>query len=198
MRLPYLPQIMVLIRGRGFSNINQAYTTLHTQDVDGTCTFTPPAYAESGTSNQASYDCASGIGCSVIGLEGSYGTSMNNNGGGVYAMEWTSDYIKIYFFPRDSIPVDITTGNPDPSGWGTPTANFESQYGDCDIDGHFPAQTIYFDTDFCGAEAGGDAWTQWTSCSTDTGVGTCEEYVAANPEAFSEAYWLVNSVKVYQ
>jgi hypothetical protein len=51
---------------------------------------------------------------------------------------------------------------------------------------------------FCGAEAGGKAWTDWTDCAAKTGVATCEEYVQKNPEAFSEAYWLVNSVKVYQ
>lgn len=126
----------------GFSDITQAYTTLHTQNVDGNCTFTPPANTEIGTSNQDSYDCGGDIGCSVIGQEGSYGTPMNENGGGVYAMEWTSDFINIYFFPRNAIPADITSRNPEPSSWGTPTANFESQYGDCDIDVHFPAQTI--------------------------------------------------------
>jgi hypothetical protein len=182
----------------GFSDITQAYTTLHTQDVNGPCSFAPPADAQTGTSNQNSYDCGSDIGCSVIGQEGSYGTPMNDNGGGVYAMEWTSDAINIYFFPRNATPNDITTGNPDPSGWGKPTANFESRYGSCDIDAHFPPQTIYFDMTFCGAEAGGKAWTDWTDCSSKTGVSTCEEYVQKDPEAFSEAYWLVNSVKVYQ
>ena len=57
-------------------------------------------------------------------------------------MEWTSDLINIYFFPRNAIPADIISGNPDPSGWGLPTANFESQYGNCDIDANFPPQTI--------------------------------------------------------
>lgn len=125
----------------GFSDISTAYTTLHT-DPSSTCTFSPPADQETGTSNQNSTNCASSIGCSVIGEDGSYGTSFNDNGGGVYAMEWTSDLINIYFFPRDAIPADITSGNPDPSGWGLPTANFESQYGNCDIDANFPAQTI--------------------------------------------------------
>ena len=123
---------------------------------------------------------------------------MNENGGGVWAMEWTSELINVWFFSRDAIPDDITNENPDPCSWGTPTADFESQYGECDIDGHFPAQTIYFDTDFCGPEAGGRAWTSWTDCSVKTNVSTCEEYVAVNPTDFSEAYWLVNSVKVYQ
>ena len=57
-------------------------------------------------------------------------------------MEWQSDKINIYFFPRNAIPGDITDGNPVPSGWGLPTASFESQYGDCDIDANFPRQTI--------------------------------------------------------
>lgn len=56
----------------------------------------------------------------------------------------------------------------------------------------------YFDTTFCGAEAGGDAWTSWTDCSAVTGYSTCEDYVAAVPSAYDDAYWLVNSVKVYQ
>ncbi|KAH8811184.1 glycoside hydrolase family 16 protein [Xylogone sp. PMI_703] len=181
----------------GFSDISTAYTTLHT-DPSSTCTFSPPADQETGTSNQGSTDCAGDIGCSVIGRDGSYGTSFNNNGGGVYAMEWTSSLINIYFFPRNAIPADITAGNPNPSSWGLPTANFESRYGNCDIDANFPPQTIYFDTDFCGAEAGGQAWTDWTDCATKTGYSSCEAYVAANPHAFDDAYWLVNSVKVYQ
>ena len=117
--------------------------TLHT---GGSCTFDAPANTETGTSNNDNYDCnldsATGVGCSVIGPAASYGTAFNDNGGGVYAMEWTSNFIKIYFFPRDSIPSDITAGTPDPSTWGLPAANFDSQYGDCDIDANFPPQTI--------------------------------------------------------
>ena len=54
-------------------------------------------------------------------------------GGGVYATEWTSTAISIYFFPRNAIPADITSGNPDPSGWGEPQAIIS---GECDIDFH--------------------------------------------------------------
>jgi hypothetical protein len=64
----------------------------------------------------------------------SYGTGFNSNGGGVYATEWTSDEISIWFFPRGAIPSDITSGSPDPTGWGTATASFS---GGCDIDSHF-------------------------------------------------------------
>jgi hypothetical protein len=46
----------------------------------------------------------------------------------------------------------------------------------------------YFDTTFCGANAGGASWTDWTDCSVKTGFSTCEDYVANVPHAFDDAY----------
>lgn len=43
---------------------------------------------------------------------------MNSIGGGVYAMDWREEGIRIWFFPRMAVPVDIRNGNPTPSGWG--------------------------------------------------------------------------------
>ena len=77
-------------------------------------------------------------------------------------------------------------------------ADFDSQYGNCDMDANFPPQTIYFDTTFCGANAGGNSWSKWTDCASKTGYSTCQEFVANTPSAYDEAYWLINSVKVYQ
>ncbi|PMD40507.1 glycoside hydrolase family 16 protein [Hyaloscypha variabilis F] len=181
----------------GFNDIERVYMTLHT---GGNCSFDPPVKAESGTSNNNNFDCQlnNPVGCSVEAPIGSYGSSLNDQGGGVFAMEWTSTYIKIYFFPRNGIPADIISGRPDPRFWGSPSADFDSQYGNCNIDANFPPQTIYFDTTFCGANAGGASWTDWTDCSVKTGFSTCEDYVANVPHAFDDAYWLVNSVKVYQ
>jgi hypothetical protein len=69
----------------------------------------------------------------------SYGSGFNAQGGGVYATEWTSEAISIWFFPRGSIPSDITNGSPNSAGWGEATANFS---GGCDIDSHFQNQQI--------------------------------------------------------
>jgi hypothetical protein len=115
--------------------------TLHT---GGNCSFDPPVKAESGTSNNNNFDCQlnNPVGCSVEAPIGSYGSSLNDQGGGVFAMEWTSTYIKIYFFPRNGIPADIISGRPDPRFWGSPSADFDSQYGNCNIDANFPPQTI--------------------------------------------------------
>lgn len=70
----------------------------------------------------------------------SYGSGFNAAGGGVYATEWTSNDINIWFFARGSIPDDITSGTPDPTTWGTPVAQFSAD--SCDIDSHFQNQQI--------------------------------------------------------
>lgn len=59
-----------------------------------------------------------------------YGSGFNANGGGVYATEIMDSFINIFFFPRGSLPSDISSASPDPSKWGKPMAVFK---GDCDI-----------------------------------------------------------------
>lgn len=69
----------------------------------------------------------------------SAGTNFNEGGGGVYAMEWTSVAIRIWFFPRGHIPPTVLSSHPDPSKFGVPDANFE---GGCDIDKYFRNGTL--------------------------------------------------------
>lgn len=64
----------------------------------------------------------------------SFGSGFNAVGGGVYATLWTNEGIKVWFFPRNSVPGDIGRGAPDPSGWGVPMANF---VGGCDYGAKF-------------------------------------------------------------
>ena len=59
-------------------------------------------------------------------------------GGGVYATEWTSDFIKIWYFQKGQVPADIANGNPNPSGWGMPAANFAG----CNFDQYFENMNI--------------------------------------------------------
>ncbi|KAG0648115.1 hypothetical protein D0Z07_5636 [Hyphodiscus hymeniophilus] len=145
-------------------------------------------------STLANSDCNAGnagTGCSfgTASTQG-YGAGFNANGGGVYAMEWTSSAIEVYFFPRNAIPGDISSGDPNPAGWGTPTASFSG----CDIDSHFMNHNIVFDTTFCGQWAGA----VWESGSCAALAPSCDAYVGGNPGAFTDAYWMINSVKVYQ
>ncbi|KAI9744151.1 MAG: hypothetical protein M1818_002303 [Claussenomyces sp. TS43310] len=135
-------------------------------------------------------------GCGVTAdTTASYGSGFNGGSGGVYATEWTSSYIKIWFFPTGSVPADIAAGIPDPTGWGLPQANFA---GTCDIDSHFKDHNIIFDTTFCG-DYGNAEWNNNAACQAIAGAGsTCNSYVANNPSAFANAFWSVNSIKVYQ
>jgi hypothetical protein len=49
---------------------------------------------------------------------------MNDVGGGVYAMDWRSTGIRIWYFPPYAIPQDIINGNPTTAGWGTVISYF--------------------------------------------------------------------------
>ena len=132
-------------------------------------------------------------GCGVRSTDPqTFGALFNENYGGVYATEWTSSYIKIWFFPRDNIPSDILAGGPVPSqAWGLPQANFE---GSCNFDDHFQNMQIIVDTTFCGDWAGND----WNTSSCKANALTCSSWVEGHPEAFKDAFWAFNSIKVYE
>lgn len=51
-----------------------------------------------------------------------------------------------------------------------------------------------FDITFCGSWAG-DVWASGSCASKSS---SCISYVQNNPSAFTETYWSVNSLKVYQ
>lgn len=132
-------------------------------------------------------------GCSIkSGDNKSYGAGFNDNNGGVYATEWTSDAISIWFFPRGAVPDGVTGDNPDPSTWGTPSAKWVKD--SCDIDGIFKDLNIIFDTTFCGDWAGNT----WSTSSCASKAPTCNDFVRDNPDAFTNAFWTVNALKVYQ
>lgn len=102
----------------------------------------------------AGQDCSSDIGCTKRGGGvTSYGDGFNANGGGVYAMEWTSDHINVWFWPNGTQPSDVSDSvSPDPDGWDSPLAIFTGgiDAATCEIDATFKDQAIIFDTTFCG------------------------------------------------
>lgn len=151
------------------------------------------------TGTLSSSECgeASGtVGCVVKGTNGSSGDPFNESGGGVYAMEWTDTFIKIWFFPRSQIPASLASGNPDTSSFGTPMAHLQ---GSCDFAERFKAQKLIIDTTFCGDWAG-NVFAESTCPMSDPSspMQSCVNYVAQNPAAFKEAYWEINSIKIYQ
>jgi len=137
-------------------------------------------------------------GCSVQaskGVDATAGSEFNANGGGTYALVWTSAKIEVYFFSRGKEPSALHTA-PEPETWfqkgQMPLASFLG----CDFDQYVKELALVIDTDFCGGWAGG-TW-ESSGCKTSTGASSCNAFVASNPEAFEEAYWLIGGVEVWQ
>jgi len=130
-------------------------------------------------------------GCGIAGAAASYGAPFNSKMGGVNVMLWDHQNISSWFFPRGSIPHDLTRESliADPSSWGTPVAFWE--FGDnCSYD-HFHDQAMIFDLTFCGD------WAGRVFAGACPGKGTCTSFVQHNPSEFAEAYWSINFVKVF-
>jgi len=116
-------------------------------------------------------------------------------------MEWTSEVIRIWFFPPDAVPASLIDGEaPDPTEFGTPSASFS---GSCSASfgEKFFNHSIIIDTSFCGGWAGSTFGTGTTSCPLiqDLGhVDSCISYVANNPQDFVDVYWEINSIEVWE
>jgi len=151
-------------------------------------------------------DCAAlttgNQGCGIrSNTSNSFGAGFNANGGGVYAMKWVTSGVAVYFFPRGSVPADISANAPQPNSWGPALARWPAS--SCAPFKFFYDHTAIFDTTLCGDWAGavwGDTGIpgQEQSCAQRTGFSTCQAFVQAKGSAMSEAYWEVKSVKIYQ
>ncbi|KAF3767719.1 family 16 glycoside hydrolase [Cryphonectria parasitica EP155] len=170
---------------------NMAYTNLMSAHTSANCLL-PSTGDFSGT--QEITDCNNPDGCNYIpptSDTSSYGDDFNAVGGGVYALEWTSDILRIWHFARGGIPQDIIDQQPNPSNWGTPQALFGTD--SCDVSTHFANMSIVLNIDFCGNY--GDAL--WGSGSCSSYAATCEDFVGNNPSALTDLYWEVNYIDFY-
>lgn len=160
--------------------------------------------------NENCNDGSGGLGCpQTTNSTNNFGKGLNANGGGIYAMEWNSDAISVWFFPRNSTMQNrISSSNAtlDSSSFGTPLASFVGG-SNCNIDNNFQEHWITINTDFvstnfsisfitpckrlltlemqCGQWAGA-TWADDAECSAK--APTCEQYAAQDPNAFVDAY----------
>lgn len=131
---------------------------VHNQASNGVTLHTRVGCSMTNTGSLAStkmvnIDCQGTAGCGQATAEtNNYGPGFNAIGGGIYAMEWTSEAISVWFFPRNDPMVarlnEFNMSAPDPSTFGQPLARF---VGDsCNIDEHFVNNNIVFNIDYCG------------------------------------------------
>lgn len=160
--------------------------TLHTSDG---CTMGVKRLMTGSSLESNCYNATNdNAGCGVQTATDTIGALYNQGQGGIMAVEWRTEGIRMWGFDRDSVPSDVTSGSPDPSSWGTASADFPNT--ECDIGSHFRNQSIIANIDLCGQYAGG--------VYAESGCpGTCTDYVANNPTAFTNAFWEFGSFKVY-
>ncbi|KAJ6543759.1 glycoside hydrolase family 16 protein [Mycena vulgaris] len=138
----------------------------------------------------------SNAGCGIIlGQSQSYGPSFNANGGGWYTIERTNAFISVWFWPRNApnLPAGVKAGGRSLVGLaaiqalnvsGHPVANFPNT--NCDLAQFFAANNIIINLTFCGDWAG------------QPDISACTNYVDNNPTAFSNAYFQLNSINIYE
>ncbi|TFK92998.1 glycoside hydrolase family 16 protein [Polyporus arcularius HHB13444] len=189
----------------GVNDYSNNQATIHTSHG---CTIPSSSSSSLGISGNVvgGTNCAAAetgnAGCGMTATQqNTYGAGFNNNGGGVYAMQWVDSGISVWFFPRNNIPSDITSGAPLSDKWGMPMAFWPSS--GCDAFKFFDSHSAIFDTTLCGDWAG-NVWNsagtpgQEQSCAARVGVSTCEDFVRNHGSSFSDAYWEVDYVKIFQ
>ncbi|KAH9999541.1 hypothetical protein BJV77DRAFT_939763 [Russula vinacea] len=133
-------------------------------------------------------NCTGETGCSFYDPSGKFfGRSLNDAGGGVFALLRNRSGFKIWFFERQSIPIDISSGDPDPYSWPPPHALLSAD--DCNIDSSFSPQTIILDTAICGDQASSDYPN--SGCN-----GSCTQQVT-DGQNYVGAQWVINYIDVY-
>lgn len=129
-------------------------------------------------------DCGAGggyEGCSIDGPADSFGSSFNNNGGGVFVCEWIfNGTIKVWFFKGDEYSL-LSGDKLNPSTWKLPYATFSA------CPNYFNKLKLVINTTLCG---------DWAGATYPGGVNKCNDDVKNNP--LPESYWLINSINVYQ
>ncbi|KAG8997289.1 hypothetical protein FRB94_001084 [Tulasnella sp. JGI-2019a] len=169
-------------------------STLHTTNG---CTMTPGNMIQTGSVPSSGTNCWTGAnsnaGCQVKNPKAtSYGPTLNGVGGGWYVVERTPNFVNFWFWARNDplVPAEVSSGSGaiNPAHYGTPYANFVNN--NCPLSSKLGAQNIIINLTFCGDWAGNN---YPSSCPS-----TCVDYVNNNPGAFSNAYWSINAVRVYQ
>jgi hypothetical protein len=144
---------------------------------------------------------------------------LNQNGGGIYALEWdpANKYIRSWVFtPHETAPMNIldtirTSGEedetnrvtPDTDLWGLPYAYFAiGEDTGCSAD-HFKNMRVVFNLAFCGTVAGNrffkDCPIQAKAFNvSDNAVDTCNAFIKSDSELLDEAYWKIKGLYVYE
>ncbi|KAM3498790.1 hypothetical protein MY10362_007906 [Beauveria mimosiformis] len=165
--------------------------TVHTGELDAVGRCKIDSAGVTGSLQRA--DCSHeqyNLGCNVMDTKGPWGSPA----GGVYAMEWTDSYIRIFTWSPADAPSNINSAHPDTAAWGKPV--MELRDGPCNLKRQFAPQKLILNIDFCGSAAGQPAL--WEECKKLTGETECYKYVRNNPKAYKDVYWRVKDIRYFK
>jgi hypothetical protein len=140
-----------------------------------------PAFTGTVMNTNCSSSPSNDTGCAFLDTDDtSYGQGFLGAGGGIFALLRNTDGLRIWHFDRQSIPEDVSTGQPDPDSWPSPNAFLSAD--NCNVDSFFSPQTIVLDTTICGGWASSDY--PGSGCP-----GTCTQQVT-DGNNFVSAYFM--------
>jgi len=136
-------------------------------------------------------------GCGYQMAPGSFGRSLNSNGGGIFACELTGNgRVTYWFWPRGD-PLCPLLGSPkeiDTTTWRTSDPNNTIKLNACP--GHFQNMALLINTTLCGDWAGNTY--RDAGNSSIQGLAACQGAVNSPDFKYDDGKWVINSVKVYQ
>ncbi|KJZ79594.1 hypothetical protein HIM_01063 [Hirsutella minnesotensis 3608] len=195
-----------LLEGANTNSWNEPTFHASSQTGDGRCRLDGTRQTGFLSRNNCINEQSDEKGCSVVDVNGlaepNAGSVLTGADSGLLpyhryqdAMEWTSDFIKIFRWRSDQAPANVDDSSPDTSIWGPPTAYLKHDH--CDIDRHFSNQRLVLGIDFCGNAAGQpDVWN--SNCGPQVGERTCAEFVAKNPQAFRNSYFKIKDIRFFE
>ena len=140
------------------------------------------------------------------------GGPLNENGGGVFALEWDpiNRHIRTWVFsPHRSLPSNIRDSirtasaknesdriMPDPNLWPTPYGYFAIGDETNCPSFHFKNMRLVFNQAFCGSVAGNRFEMDCPEQAQE--FETCEDWIKSVPKEMDEAYWKIRGVYVYE
>jgi hypothetical protein len=186
-------------------------STLHTSIVDGKdCTqdgvpdITHNSCSATDKSTWTTCGCSGKEICPTAGCSvefpdaNSFGIDFNNNKGGVYACELLRGQVTIWFWSRNSTIPDFN--DPDPTTWTTSNPKNTVRFKPCPK--HFKDLALIINTTLCGDWAGRVfdpiAADHPTDDNIQKSMKDCIGYMFDQSVDLSEAYWVINSLKIFQ
>ncbi|KAH7882814.1 glycoside hydrolase family 16 protein, partial [Phlebopus sp. FC_14] len=152
-------------------------------------------------SSGSTTDCSQPAGCTVMETSpNSYESGFADMGGGVWATQFGSTGIYIWFWSRPDIPTSITQATSassiDTSQWGTPHASYFPTT--CNTSEFFSPQNLVLDITLCGDWAGLDSL-YGPTCGNSGLTGLCYNDCVVGPGSprYDNAYFDISYIRTY-